>query len=91
MFKFITYDLLDDTMQILITFPYDFDTLLGRNINCRVDGGLVGQLISCYQYNMGVYITNFESYLPDASNPIIINIFGIVNPNFYDGQITGNI
>ncbi len=53
--------------------------------------GLVGAGISCYIYSHGVYLKDFESYLPSADNPIIVQIYGIINPNFYEGFTTDYI
>ncbi|EGR31727.1 hypothetical protein IMG5_103280 [Ichthyophthirius multifiliis] len=80
-FKFITQDQLTTGMNILFQFPYDYDSLLGRNINCKILGGIIGSQYFCDIKDRGVYVKNFESYVPSQENPIIIQVNGIINPN----------
>ena len=41
----------------------------------------LGNSYSCLISDRGVYLYGFDSYTPSSSNPIIVKIFGITNPN----------
>ncbi|EAR97741.2 histone deacetylase family protein (macronuclear) [Tetrahymena thermophila SB210] len=80
-FSFITSDIITSQMQILFQFPSDYDKLLGKNVKCIIVSGILGNFYSCYVQNGGVYLQNFDSYQPSSSNPIVVQIFGVTNPN----------
>lgn len=39
--------------------------------------------------NRGVYVTNFQTYLPSADKPIGILVYGVINPNVNSAKSTG--
>ncbi len=68
------------TMEILLTFPSQYDKILGQSIGCKSPNGLLGT-IYCDVVDRTVYIYGFETYLPDMDSPVVIQVFGVVNPN----------
>lgn len=48
-------------------------------------------LIIFLYFLLVIKINNFEAYTPTNDNPIIITVYGIINPNFYEGTTTGYI
>ena len=87
-FTFVPSDFVDSANQFMIQFPDDYHPTLGRSIVCTTYSGLVGD-ISCSVSNRGVYITNFETYLPSADKPVGILIYGVINPNWNNDLSTG--
>ena len=79
-FSFLTTNILETNMQILIIFPLIYDSLLGPSISCESTSGLIGTL-ACTVQNLIVSITGFQAYIPNADKPISINIYGVINPN----------
>ena len=67
-------------MYIVIIFPMEYDSLLGRSIECNILQGLIGNTI-CNAVNSSIIISNFETYLPSTDNPISLEIYGVINPN----------
>lgn len=87
-FTFIPSNFIDSANRILIQFPEEYHTTLGYSIQCTTYSGLIGD-ISCSLADRGIYITNFETYLPSADKPVGILVYGIVNPNKYNEANTG--
>lgn len=82
-------NLIDSANKIAILFPDDYSTSVGRSIQCATYSGLIGD-VSCSVTNRGVFVTNFETYLPSADKPVGILIYGVINPNQNDEGKTGN-
>jgi hypothetical protein len=59
-------------MEVLFQFPSDYDDLLGRSVSCKIVSGIVGNSYTYYTKNRGVYLKNFESYIPSSTNPVIV-------------------
>ena len=87
-FTFVTTNMIDSANFIVIIFPDDYSPSIGPNIQCDTYSGLIG-VISCSVSNRAVYITNFETYVPSASKPVGILIYGVINPNQNDAGQTG--
>jgi hypothetical protein len=86
---FIPTFTLYSTSTIVIQFPSQYDKSIGRSIECEATGGLIGT-IQCQVIDRGVFITNFETYLPTSTNPIKILIYGVINPNSDGSSKTNN-
>ena len=80
--------MIDSANHIVIIFPDDYSPSIGRLIQCVTYSGLIGD-ISCSVSNRGIYITNFETYLPSADKPVGILVYGVINPNKNDAGATG--
>jgi hypothetical protein len=76
-------------MVIMVFFPSDFDQLLGDNIGCDSSSGLIGT-ISCTVSQGAVTFTGFQTYLPDSTRPVVVNVYGVKNPNYLSGSTTGD-
>ena len=79
-FSFVSTNPIESTMEIVITFPSVYDKTLGPAIACSATNGLLGDII-CKVSDRKVIISGFETYLPDTTSPVIINLFGVINPN----------
>ena len=79
-FSFVTSNPIESSMEIVITFPSVYDKTLGPTIACAASSGLLGDII-CKINDRKVVISGFETYLPDTTSPVTINLFGVINPN----------
>lgn len=86
-FSFVTSNEIDSTMAIQLIFPPEFDSTLGPSITCDSSSGLIGT-ISCTASDRTVTVTGFDAYAPDTTRPIIISVYGVVNPNYNGGDDT---
>ena len=69
--SFVPENPVQSTMTIMIRFPDEYDPRLGDSISCQSTSGLIGD-IECEVSDRAVYVTGFETYLPEADRPITI-------------------
>ncbi|KAL4492987.1 hypothetical protein ABPG72_020766 [Tetrahymena utriculariae] len=86
-FSFITTSSLSSANVIYIQFPSVYDRNLGNNVYCSSLG--LNTQINCSVSNRVVTITGIVSYTPSSSNPIVLSISNIVNPNQVINSNTG--
>ncbi|KAL4470166.1 hypothetical protein ABPG72_009091 [Tetrahymena utriculariae] len=79
-FILIPTNSLSSNSLIYIKFPSKYDNLLGQNINCQSQGGLISA-IGCSVSQGVITINGITSYTPSFDNPIVLVISGIMNPN----------
>jgi len=68
------------SMSIYIKFPDTFDQRLGKKVDVFIRSGLTGDIKTKIQ-NRFLIITNFNQYTINPSNPVKIELVGVINPN----------
>jgi len=63
-----------------IVFPSVYDALLGFDVTCASIGGIIGDF-TCDIADRVMTVSGFDDYTPDSDNPIIMQIYGVINPN----------
>ena len=78
--SFVPTNPLNINIRILVIFPQSYDNLLGYAVNCKIVAGVVTDL-KCSVSNAIITISGIDYYNPEVSNPLIIEFYGINNPN----------
>jgi hypothetical protein len=78
--SFLPTNNIETDMRIYMRFPESFDQRLGKNVEVFVTGGLEGD-IKTNIADRQLEIYNFNEYSVDPTNPIKVELVGVVNPN----------
>ncbi|CAD8123188.1 unnamed protein product [Paramecium sonneborni] len=62
-----------DTAFIVLEFPENYDTRLGNTVICKP--------YDCIAQNRQIWVSGVTNYQPLGTNPIIVIVSGIINPN----------